>query len=72
MFLKVLSRYHWKSDFQFTNQTGLAIAEIDDADASDLRELCSDYLTEVGFDEDYEPNEEGKILETLVDKLYRL
>jgi hypothetical protein len=38
-------------------------------DLIDLRECCSDYLMLVGFDENYNPTEEGKILEDLIDKL---
>ena len=36
----------------------------------DLREYCSDYLIIVGFDDDYQPNKKGKILEDLIDKLF--
>lgn len=68
---RVTKRYNWEGNLQLTeHQSGVAVAEINKQDATDLRELCSDYLTEVGFNRDYEPNEEGKILETLVDKLF--
>ncbi|HEY9897801.1 MAG TPA: hypothetical protein V6D00_01350 [Pantanalinema sp.] len=41
-----------------------------DNEASELRELCQDRLLIVGFDEDYDPNEEGLRLEGLIDKLF--
>jgi len=44
--------------------------EIADDHADDLRDRCTDKLDEVGFDENYEPTENGRKLEALVDKLY--
>jgi hypothetical protein len=35
-----------------------------------LRDLCGERLQIYGFDENYNPTEEGKILEELIDKLY--
>ena len=43
---------------------------ISDAVADELRDLCTDRLDTHGFDIDYEPTEEGKKLEALIDKLY--
>ena len=43
--------------------------ECSDDAADEIRDLCGDRLQEVGFDESYNPNEEGQILESLVDKL---
>jgi hypothetical protein len=45
----------------------LLISEIE-ADA--LRDLCGDYMSVVGFDADYNPNEKGVLLEELIDKLF--
>lgn len=42
--------------------TGLPLAE--------LRSACEDLLIRIGFDADYEPNEDGKLLEDLIDKLF--
>lgn len=36
----------------------------------ELRVVVGDYLIYCGFDENYEPNEKGKILENLLDLLY--
>lgn len=44
--------------------------EISDDDANEVRDLCGDRLQEVGFDERYEPNEAGLLLEQLVDKFF--
>lgn len=46
------------------------VEDISDETASVLRDCCEEYLLHIGFDEQYEPNDEGKILETLIDKLY--
>ncbi len=43
---------------------------IDEDTAIYLRELCSDRLSLVGFDINYEPNSDGIILEDLIDKLF--
>ena len=43
---------------------------VNEDQATDLREICSDYLLRVGFDKDYVANKKGTILETLVDRLY--
>ena len=44
--------------------------EITEDQADELRDCCTDKLDEIGFDENYEPTEDGRKLETLVDKLY--
>lgn len=36
----------------------------------ELRDLCGEQLQVVGFDENYELTEEGKILESLIDKFF--
>lgn len=36
----------------------------------DLRELVSDVLLRIGFDENYKPTSEGLALEGLIDKLF--
>jgi hypothetical protein len=38
--------------------------------ADELRDLCTERLDTHGFDENYNPTEEGKKLESLIDKLY--
>jgi hypothetical protein len=35
----------------------------------ELREICSDYLQIVGFDNNYNITEKGQLLENLIDKL---
>jgi hypothetical protein len=44
--------------------------EITEDQADQLRDCCTDKLDEAGFDENYEPTEDGSKLEALVDKLY--
>lgn len=43
---------------------------ISDDIADELRDLCTNRLDTHGFDENYNPTEEGKKLEALIDKLY--
>ena len=43
---------------------------ISDDIADELRDLCAERLDTHGFDENYNPTEEGKKLEALIDKLY--
>ena len=71
MLAEVKTRFEWKGDLAFQEHKKCIILDGLDINAAiDLRELCSDYLTEVGFDKDYEPNAKGKLLESLVDKLF--
>lgn len=43
---------------------------ISDDIADELRDLCTERLDTHGFDENYNPTDEGKKLEVLIDKLY--
>lgn len=43
---------------------------ISDDVADELRDLCTERLDPHGFDENYNPTEEGEKLESLIDKLY--
>lgn len=36
-----------------------------------LREGCGDMLNRIGFDENYNPNASGKMLEDLIDRLFK-
>ena len=40
------------------------------AEVEQLREYLTTKLAEVGFDENYSPNEQGSMLERLIDKFY--
>lgn len=46
------------------------VVVIQDDVADELRDLCTERLDTHGFDQNYELNDEGEILESLVDKLY--
>lgn len=46
------------------------ILECSEDQADDIRDKCSEKLQLVGFDEKYELNFEGKILEDLIDKFF--
>lgn len=43
---------------------------VSDCIADELRDLCADRLDTHGFDENYNPTEEGRKLESLIDTLY--
>lgn len=51
---------------------GLSVSggNVDDDIADELRDLCNDKLDVIGYDENYNLNDDGKKLETLVDKLF--
>lgn len=71
MLIKVKKRFKWGKKLNFEEQvTSTLLKGLDEYDAIDLRELCSDYLLEVGFDENYVVNEEGRVLEDLINILY--
>lgn len=71
MLLEVKKHFKWENKLKFEEQsTCVVLKTLDEDNAVDLRELCSDYLLEIGFDEEYAANEKGKLLESLVDKLY--
>ena len=38
--------------------------------SEEIRDKCGEQLQIAGFDENYQTNEEGRILESLIDKLY--
>lgn len=61
--LSEVSRNQLKSALK--NCTGIS----DDL-ADDLREKCGERLSAVGFDSKHEPTKEGRLLESLIDKLY--
>jgi hypothetical protein len=46
------------------------IIELSEDKIDELRDICSDKLQEIGFDEDYELTNDGKMLEELIDLLY--
>jgi hypothetical protein len=46
------------------------ILEIDPETADELRDRCGEELQLHGFDKEYRPTREGRILESLIDKLF--
>lgn len=71
LLIEVKEYFKWQQRLEFEEQpTCVVLKDLDENDAVDLRELCSDYLLEFGFDENYNANAKGKILEELVDMLY--
>lgn len=44
--------------------------DIDDDIADELRDMCTDCLDEIGFDENYDLINDGERLEKLIDKLF--
>lgn len=46
------------------------ILNVSDDFAVEIRELCSENIGVVGFDKNYELTEEGKTVESLIDKFF--
>ncbi len=44
---------------------------VSEDEAEIIRDICLDRLDITGFDENYEPNQNGVILESLIDKFYK-
>jgi hypothetical protein len=55
---------------QSTKEKGKFLIDIDNVLADEIRDLCSEQLQKSGFDENYNLNEEGKMLEKLIDIFY--
>ncbi len=47
-----------------------SVFEIDEENASEIRDWCGDKLQLAGFNENWELNDEGKIIDELIDKFY--
>jgi len=45
------------------------LVDLSDDDADAIRDACGEHLQRVGFDADYGPTREGRMLEELVDLL---
>ena len=46
------------------------LLNLSDVLADEYRNRCQDHLEIIGFDKDYHPTGQGRILESLIDKLY--
>ena len=55
---------------QSSKDKGKFSIEIDNILADEIRDLCSEQLQISGFDENYNLNEDGKMLENLIDNFY--
>ncbi len=44
--------------------------ELSEDEANDIRDICLEKLDTIGYDENYELNDDGVILNELIDKLY--
>jgi hypothetical protein len=68
---EVVERFEWDTNITFETQPACVVLKsMTEDEADDLRDLCSDYLLEVGFDDDYAANDKGVLLEQLIDKLF--
>lgn len=56
--------------FSSENHDGIYSLKISEDEAGEIRDLCGERLQLACFDEKYELNQEGKILEPLVDKFF--
>jgi hypothetical protein len=56
--------------FQDGGRSNKLIIRLSRAEAEQLRECLTTQLAAVGFDEDYEPNEQGQMLEDLIDRFF--
>jgi hypothetical protein len=71
--LLLTSRFPLSADLraQFERESNHAMeAWITHEEADALRERAADLLQAEGFDEEYEPTPLGRLLETLIDKLF--
>jgi hypothetical protein len=48
----------------------LYVVTVLEEEADEIRDFCSEKLQLVGFDKDYSPTIEGRILESLIDKFF--
>ncbi len=63
-------REHLKIKLKTKEENHLFIIELDDEVADEIRDWANEELQKKGFDENYELNTRGKILEELVDIFY--
>jgi hypothetical protein len=61
--LECLKDVQWGSGVAGTLEVSVAVAE-------QFREAFTERLAKVGFDEAYEPTEEGRLLENLIDRFH--
>lgn len=61
---------HKKLLFSSQQQDDKYALKISEGQADEIRDLCGERLQIAGFNERYELTPEGKILESLVDKLF--
>ena len=59
------------TQIEFMKKIGISIKQknISDSDILLIEEKVSEYLQEKGFNEDYSPNQEGEICESILDML---
>lgn len=59
------------NQIEFMKKIGISIDfnNISDEDYVEIEEKVSDYLQKKGFNEDYSPNKEGKMCESILDML---
>lgn len=55
---------------KFTQNNDVYLLKCTDDEICELHEFCSDYLPIVGFDNNYNLNEQGRVLESLIDKFH--
>ena len=56
--------------FSSKQNDGKFSLKISEDQADEIRDLCGEQLQIVGFDEKYELTQEGKVLESLIDKFF--
>lgn len=61
------------TQIEFMKKIGISIKQknISDSDILLIEEKVSEYLQEKGFNEDYSPNQEGEMCESILDMLSR-
>ncbi len=59
------------TQIEFMKKMGISIKQknISDSDILLIEEKVSEYLQEKGFNEDYSPNQEGEMCESILDML---
>ena len=67
----VIDMKYNNNQIEFMKKIGISIDfnNISDEDYVEIEEKVSDYLQKKGFNEDYSPNKEGKMCESILDML---
>ncbi|HTE02122.1 MAG TPA: hypothetical protein VK668_22695 [Mucilaginibacter sp.] len=66
----ILTFFTERPDFRMFAGSDNVLSNIDEDVVDEIRDWAGERLQKVGFDENYDLNQEGVILDSIVDKLY--